>query len=327
MTGLAELRAYWDGERPRYESFARYVHDRVAEGLRQIGIPCEMACRAKTLDSLLKKAIRKNYANPIDEITDKAGVRVVLLYQDHRADVVSLIRSMFDLVTLEDAQERLGEAEFGYQGIHCQVRLKLEEIDEAVTNFTGFNCEIQIHTCAQHAWSETTHDLIYKPIVQVPLDVKRASIRLQALTELFDNEISRVRQQIMTMPDYKDAQVFTRLERAFYRLTHAGRVDVDMELSIQVINYLMPVYADSTSDQIAIELEGFVGDRREKLEYIYMCYQNDHRIESLFIHQPESLMIFHLLERDSFALVERWQEAYDRVFLEQMALLWGRSLE
>lgn len=327
MSGLAELRSYWEEKQPLHEAFARYVCERVTDGTREIGVPCEITSRAKTLDSMLKKAVRKNYADPITQITDKAGVRIVLLYQDHRDEVVEMVRRMFDLVRHEDTAERLSTAEFGYQGIHCQVRLRPEEIDETSRAFADLSCEIQIHTCAQHAWSETTHELIYKPVGSTPLHLKRAAVRLVALTELFDNEISRVRQEIMSMPDFKDDQVFARLERAFYRLTHAAGIDIDKQLSVQVIGQLMPLYGDNTSDQVGNELDTFAADQHDKLEHVYERYRNDDRTESLFMHQPESLMVFHLLERDRFALVEQWEQSYPRSFLEQLALMWGGSLE
>ncbi|MCL5961894.1 MAG: RelA/SpoT domain-containing protein [Chloroflexi bacterium] len=324
MMELGALRSFWIENKALYESFAKHVHERLLGGLCDAGIPCETSYRAKALDSLVKKAVRKGYADPIRQITDKAGVRIVLLYQDHREPTEELLYNLFDVLEYEDKMERLGVDKLGYSGIHCQVQLKPDDGGPAISDFLGLNCEIQIHTCAQHAWSETTHDLSYKPPGEIPRKLERALNRLVALTELFDDEVSRVRQEVMTMAGFKEAQVLVHLERHFYGLAHSR---FDKELSLQVISRLTPLYGGASAEERGATMDVFANVQRAKLEQVYRAYQSDDRTESLFVHQPESLLVFHRFEVDQFSLTDLWEQWYPRLFLEHLALAWGLSLE
>lgn len=50
-----------------------------------------------------------------------------------------------------------------YQGIHFTVRLKDDRAQlPEYAKFAGLRCEIQIQTVLNHAWSETSHDIVYK---------------------------------------------------------------------------------------------------------------------------------------------------------------------
>lgn len=50
-----------------------------------------------------------------------------------------------------------------YQAIHYVVSLKEERTKlPEYSKFKNFRCEIQIHTILNHAWSETSHDILYK---------------------------------------------------------------------------------------------------------------------------------------------------------------------
>jgi putative GTP pyrophosphokinase len=66
------------------------------------------------------------------------------------------------------------EREFGYEGRHFILFLprdvfKDEENESAVISFF----ELQIKTLFQHAWSESEHDLGYKPTTTLSSDQKR----------------------------------------------------------------------------------------------------------------------------------------------------------
>jgi len=50
-----------------------------------------------------------------------------------------------------------------YRGEHYTVRLKDDRTKlPEYTKFKGLRCEVQVQTILNHAWSETSHDIIYK---------------------------------------------------------------------------------------------------------------------------------------------------------------------
>jgi putative GTP pyrophosphokinase len=68
-------------ERPDYEQLCAEVGYILKKKIEQIGIKISsISYRAKELDSFLDKIKRKEYQDPISEITDFAGVRIVYLY-------------------------------------------------------------------------------------------------------------------------------------------------------------------------------------------------------------------------------------------------------
>jgi hypothetical protein len=76
-----------------------------------------------------------------------------------------LIRENFDIE--EDSTKvhhpREENAGAQYQAIHFTVRLSEGRIGLAeYARFKGLRCEIQIQTILNHAWSETSHDILYK---------------------------------------------------------------------------------------------------------------------------------------------------------------------
>ena len=119
--------------------------------------------RVKKTKSFVKKASKINsdnslkYESPFDEIQDMIGFRIILLYSDRIREVRSLLEEAFKIV--EDKKRGLQGSEFGYDAHHIisLVPINLRKYCPSLQFF-----EIQITTIFQHAWSATTHQLLYK---------------------------------------------------------------------------------------------------------------------------------------------------------------------
>jgi ppGpp synthetase/RelA/SpoT-type nucleotidyltranferase len=132
--------------------------------------PQSIQCRAKSPASLKPKLEKQSLldSDSIEkEIKDLAGVRLIL-YTNTDVDRflnARLIPEGFDVdwkatrihyPTSENAQQQ-------YQGIHYTVRLSAERLAlPEYAKFKGMRCEIQIQTILNHAWAETSHDILYK---------------------------------------------------------------------------------------------------------------------------------------------------------------------
>lgn len=172
-----------DTYKQHYLSFLR----RVAENLEELmvnhtaGMPRidQITARAKDPESFANKATQTEkdgslkYENPLTEIQDQIGARVVVFYKADVDRVLTVIHEYFQAI---EEQELVPESvwEFGYFGTHLVLALPKDVIpaDVAVFEVPRF-FELQIKTLFQHAWSEADHDLGYKSQVTLSRDQNR----------------------------------------------------------------------------------------------------------------------------------------------------------
>jgi len=163
--------------------------------------------RAKSVASFAAKAARTvegrpSFTDPLVEITDQIGVRVITYVL---SDVQAVADLLDDQVVIHDdrdmGRETASEGRFGYASRHLLVGL-----DAARTNQPGYEllrghrAQVQIRTVLQHAWAEFEHDIRYKgtiPDEHVP-DFDRRFTLAAGLLELADREFSTIRDRLRT---------------------------------------------------------------------------------------------------------------------------------
>lgn len=309
---LEALREEWIRERPRYDAFVTVIRETLEQTFRAQGIPCSVFARAKEIDSLVKKAILKNYT--LEQIGDRAGARVIITYPDHVPQSDQLIERVFQIHERDDKAEQLGERKLGYLGIHYSVSLHSGQEQ----GFEGIRCEVQLHTKAQNLWSDTAHNLAYKPAAPVPAKIRRAMYRLIALVELFDDQIATARQVIRQQPGFHAAQTLDQLEKYYYRLTAKPH---NRELSLYILDCIDRIISEDFSEMIA----AFVTAHDVKLREIFTDYRDDQRCTPL-LFQPESLFLFWALEQDPYRLKDEWNQKFPPELLEGLATVWGTRI-
>lgn len=187
--------------RPRYEAYAQTLENLFKSATRELG-PTILQSRAKTIASFAEKALRKRhkYHDPVNQLTDLCGARVIVHLAADVAQVSRFIRETFDIDEANslDTAERLQASEFGYRSVHYVVTLRhgpfpFPEISlEVPESVVGLKAEIQVRTIAQHAWADIGHDRIYKGAFQAPPPIARDSARAAALLEDVDDAFSRL---------------------------------------------------------------------------------------------------------------------------------------
>lgn len=154
--------------------------------------------RAKTYESFANKAItpsdtnpdKPKYAEPIKEITDLAGIRVIAFQPKAVEEICQLIRQEFTVTEFQDKSEALiKQGKLGYQSFHFLVtmsdtRCQLPEY----ARFKNVVFEIQARTVLQHAWAEMEHDIQYKSESVIPVNIRRRLIALAGMLEMADRE-------------------------------------------------------------------------------------------------------------------------------------------
>ena len=319
-----QLSDLYAAERPSYESLAGQLAGALEEHLRAQGLQPVVLWRAKTVQSFVKKALRNGYADPMAEIGDKAGVRVIV---DFEADIEVVREVTQDLCTIfasEAKRDAMAYNELGYLGLHLQVQPRAEAIVAADRDdLLPLSAEIQVHTRAQSAWAVVSHELLYKAPHELSAEIKRGVTRLVALVELFDAEIARFRAAIDADPDHRELALLASLDDEIVRFT-ARRPD--LALSAIVVPPLTRLYGVEPERLYADILKPFIRSHEHELGALFHAYRDDDRANPL-LFQPEALLIFDLLKRDPDRLREAWPS--DRIpqeLLESLETIWGAEL-
>lgn len=125
--------------------------------------------RAKTVESYVKKAQKIDdgkvrYSDPLNEVTDLSGVRVICYNSRDVGRVNDFIRGAFSNQEDRDVgDERYRQGKFGYQSHHFLALLKPNRLVlPDFREYEGEVCEIQVRTVLQHAWAAIEHRVEYK---------------------------------------------------------------------------------------------------------------------------------------------------------------------
>lgn len=321
MTDLEEARRRWMVEKSAYKQLGIQMAQILDSEIRREGIRAEVTTRAKEVDSLVRKLIRKPEYS-YETVGDKAGVRVVVRYKDEIDFVLKIADRILELTGLENTADRLAPNVMGYLSVHGT--LKFREVDQQASEFppNRFSAELQVRTLAQHLWSEMAHDSVYKndeTLEPLSNELKRRVYILAGAIELADQEFNRIEREIPVVPE---VNILKTLERHHYKLTTRRG---DPETSLEVIRVLAPLYKQETR-QIVAHLADFYATHEGVLREVYDRAQTLPD-RSAFLFQPEALMIYDLLEADPLATRKAWNQHYPEKELERIANAFGISFD
>lgn len=185
-------------ERGTYSLLAEKVSGLLLDLLKSQRIDhVQIEHRAKSISSLKDKLERKGGEYTcLKDVTDLAGVRIILYYTEDVDRVGDLIRQEFEVDENHSIQKstELTHDQFGYLSDHYVVRLNPERTKLLEWRaLVGHQVEIQIRTTTQHAWAAIEHKLRYKAPQEIPKELKRRLSRLSALFEIADEQFSSLR--------------------------------------------------------------------------------------------------------------------------------------
>ncbi len=144
----------------------------------------DISGRVKPVKSFSDKIARKRYSDPINDIEDQAGLRVVCLYSSDVSRIAEAISSKLKVISEENKSAELGFEKMGYQGIHLICTLMDDLAGPRYVNLVGVKFEIQIRTILQDSWSRISHNLVYKSEDSTPLPLRRNLNNVSALLEV-----------------------------------------------------------------------------------------------------------------------------------------------
>lgn len=199
MTSIDQHVASYQAVHDDYDAFTNRIGDLIDDLLERAEIKIQsIEARTKSIESFAEKINRptKSYSDPMNELPDLSGVRILVYYSDDVDTVGEILREEFEIVEEELAHlpNELDADRFGYLSAHYIVRLSGNRLALPEWEpFREFRAEVQIRTVLQHAWAAISRALQYKQVSDVPAELKRRLFRLAGLFELADEEFVKIR--------------------------------------------------------------------------------------------------------------------------------------
>lgn len=304
VSALDSALARFESEYVIYELVAKSFAAEVARICADSAISCRTDGRAKDLISFHSKVIDKGYTDPWEQVTDKAGARIILETAADVDIVTDIISSKLDgrIIRVEDKRQISSPESLGYSGVHVQVWVPHEG--------NKYECELQIRTAAQDLWSTMSHKVLYKPTVELPAPMQHAAYRLVAIMELFDEELERIVQQSRL----NEANPVARVSRvAGPHYLRIARATGSGEKKNMILQNLMSAFDENDVENYEAILGAYLSAEETTLREIYDVHGPTGTSRSLDMHpildHPESLIILERLSCKKHLLVEAWNRA------------------
>ncbi len=259
---------------PALVETARNYVERVTSILDEAGINyLSVIGRAKSVESFAAKAARTDagvpvYPDPLREITDQVGVRVITYVRSDVAAVADVLRSQLTVLDDRDlGQETASQGRFGYASRHLQVTDPQDA--ESVL------AQIQVRTVLQHAWAEFEHDIRYKGTVpeEHAQDFDRRFTLAAGLLELADQEFTTIRDRLRSggvEEQDTEAEGITARELAAYLAGQYADAEWSRTEHYAWIAGLLPELGISTLAALGEVLAGVDADQLdERMDYRY----------------------------------------------------------
>ena len=142
--------------------------------------------RVKDVNSFINKSKRKDYKNPLYEVKDIVGLRIVCLFLSDIDRISDIVRSSFDIISLDNKIDGSDATLFGYLSVHFIAKIKDECSGPRYSSLKDRYFEIQVRTLTMDAWANISHYLDYKSDLDIPKDLKRDFYALSGLFYIAD---------------------------------------------------------------------------------------------------------------------------------------------
>lgn len=181
--------------------------------------PHSIEARAKDPASFGRKAAKPSkldpsrpmYSQPLEQITDKAAIRLITFFPRTIQEIDQMLREEFSILEHLDKGESLVEEErFGYQSVHYLVKINsIRTTLPEYKRFEGKVVEVQVRTILQHTWAEIEHDIQYKSSSTIPRDIKRRFMSLAGLLEIADREFQAIQDADRDLTERAETQILS----------------------------------------------------------------------------------------------------------------------
>jgi putative GTP pyrophosphokinase len=312
-----DFRTRYQKDEPVLQAWGAYVTDYVIGEIEQhLGEKGSVANflktpsvpRVKSLASLVSKAFYRGYEwiDPYTEITDKVGSRFVVLLLKEIDVLSNIVRGGPDW-TCEQSRDfekdkRENPTIFAYQSVHFIVKANKCLHCSGIMIPEDTPCEVQIRTLMQHAFSEMSHDTVYKPQIKASPDLYRLMARCVALIETTDEEFKEADVEISKVESNFEQQL-TVFEQLYKETVHLDSCR-HMQTCAFIYDKMKAIFAEATPDKV----QRFVKDRPRLGETIKK------HLDSEFLYtQPLILPLLYAIDSDSRAVEASFPYLHSRL--------------
>lgn len=261
--------------------------------------------RIKENYSLKDKAFNREkiYGEPLLEIQDKVGTRLVLLTMNEVDFISTLIKNERRWAFVDKSQEisriRLKEAErFTYQSEHFIVKPRRKYFRPVSAKIDYLTCEIQVRTLMQHAYSEVSHDTVYKGDYSNNKPMIRALATSMALIETSDEKFKEV-YKIMSSDKSLNNKFISTSIKVFQEIQPSFKKgDFDTRSIHSVLNFLdKNIQAD---DDYFKEFESFVEENKRLYKKIIT------EKKAVLFSNPAIILVLFVLRHNYSTFKDNW---------------------
>ena len=302
------IRERWEDDREKLSVLEASFKLELNEILREAGIFADLEHRIKEIDSIIKKMLKKG--KKYEDVHDKLGFRIIVKFQNDLKTLDRIIQKNLGgrIVQVDNKSKNLSDSVFGYQSIHYDL--------------VDLNCnlhfELQVRTICQHNWSLMSHSLSYKNEDFLPIEIKRKINALSALFEVADTQFQSISDSVLSIKEDFHLKLVCFLETVFFRITSFK--DYDREMTNYFLAQITKLYVQG--EETLDILNSFIENNEIDLSR-YIC--ND-RICNVFYSQPEIIIILERLVNKKILLKKVWENIYPLEYLEEIAIIWGTSI-
>ena len=197
---LKEASQWYDENKELYERCARNKTEIITKILQSKGIPYHsITYRVKDKKSYCDKCEKDKYVDPLNEIMDLSGIRIIAYTNNDVHKICEIIREEFiiDEENSMDKYDIMKENQVGYLSVHFIAKLKEDRTNLIeYQEYAEIKSEIQVRTLLQHAWAEIEHDRNYKFFGVLPKNISRKFYLLAGVLELVDNKFDSLSNEI-----------------------------------------------------------------------------------------------------------------------------------
>lgn len=310
-------------DRPMYEAWGNYLKAYIIKEISKrymnldkvLKVP--VSCRTKEIDSLIAKAFfrNKDYENPYEDITDKVGIRFVVMTERQVECICQIIEAGKDWLSFSKdvdyniLREKHPE-EFDYQSCHYIVRNRNEFTCSGHNIVKGTPCEIQVRTLEQHAYAEVSHELFYKK----DENHDAGALRLLARTAAFNEQSDELFGRMYEMAESK--------EEKYNEFMKCIADKYNFVFESDKLNRL--IY-----DDIIQLIEKYSVDSHKIIQYVtenpYILDLIKQKKDIVLFNQPIVLVLYYLMETHRYELSDAWQFPEDIIDPVKMDL--GLSID
>jgi len=266
---------------PQYEKYCKILKKLLKNLVRGCSSEFIIQARVKTISSFANKIFTPEikYSNPVSEINDLCGIRIILPNINEMKAVCEVIRDNFIVDVVEDENSFEQSQNETVTSLHhfqtyiihlipdlkLYKRLELEFPDE----FYALRAEVQIRTYISHGWAANQYKIFRQYEFKVPKPYEQELSRVKSLLAIEDNALNKIMNKMREyesiygayMSNKKIKDEINRLEEVYacesesydigYRIAKLAIYINDMDKSIEILNEIIK----TTSFKEAPDLE------------------------------------------------------------------------